>query len=131
MSWQSCDDPVPGDRLACDAIETVIVPRARDLGSFEVRRALPTDKRQMVGSFIFFDQMGPSEFLLGAGMGVRPHPQIGLSTVTYLFDGEIMHRDSALQPGAPPGRVLAQRPRRARRARPARRVRKRDRPPRG
>lgn len=94
MSWQPCDDPAPGDKLACDAIETVIVPRARDLGSFEVRRALPSDKRQMVGPFIFFDQMGPSEFLLGAGMDVRPHPHIGLSTVTYLFNGEIMHRDS-------------------------------------
>src|SRR5215210_3015993 len=94
MSWQSCDDPVPGDRGSCDAIETLIVPRARDLGSFEVRRALPSDKRQMVGPFIFFDQMGPSEFLLGAGMDVRPHPHIGLSTVTYLFDGEITHRDS-------------------------------------
>jgi redox-sensitive bicupin YhaK (pirin superfamily) len=94
MSWQPCEDPLPGDKLACDAIETVIVPRARDLGSFEVRRALPSDKRQMVGPFIFFDQMGPSEFLLGAGMDVRPHPHIGLSTVTYLFDGEIMHRDS-------------------------------------
>jgi len=70
------------------------VPRARDLGSFAVRRALPSAQRQMVGPFIFFDQMGPSEFLLGAGMDVRPHPHIGLSTVTYLFDGEIMHRDS-------------------------------------
>ena len=77
----ACDDPTPGDKLACDAIETVIVPRARDLGSFEVRRALPSDKRQMVGPFIFFDQMGPSEFLLGAGMsgrtrtsGCRPSP---------------------------------------------------------
>ena len=94
MSWQPCPDPQAGDKLACDAIETVIVPRARDLGSFEVRRALPSDKRQMVGPFIFFDQMGPSEFLLGAGMDVRPHPHIGLSTVTYLFDGEIMHHDS-------------------------------------
>jgi redox-sensitive bicupin YhaK (pirin superfamily) len=94
MSWQPCDDPRPGDTRACDAIETVIVPRARDLGGFEVRRALPSDKRQMVGPFIFFDQMGPSEFLLGAGLDVRPHPHIGLSTVTYLFDGEIMHRDS-------------------------------------
>jgi len=94
MSYQSADDPIPGDRLSCDAIETLIVPRARDLGSFEVRRALPSAQRQMVGPFIFFDQMGPSEFLLGAGMDVRPHPHIGLSTVTYLFDGEIMHRDS-------------------------------------
>src|SRR5215216_6962153 len=67
LSWQPCDDPMPGDKLACDAIETVIVPRARDLGSFEVRRALPSDKRQMVGPFIFFDQMGPSEFRGSSG----------------------------------------------------------------
>jgi hypothetical protein len=103
MSWQPANDPKPGDRLSCDAIETVIVPRSRDLGSFEVRRALPSSQRQLVGPFIFFDQMGPAEFLLGAGMDVRPHPHIGLSTVTYLFDGEIMHRDSL-------GTVLAIRP---------------------
>ena len=103
MSWQPAHDPKPGDRLSCDAIETVIVPRSRDIGSFEVRRALPSAQRQMVGPFIFFEQMGPAEFLLGAGMDVRPHPHIGLSTVTYLFDGEIMHRDSL-------GTVLAIRP---------------------
>ncbi|HEX8166468.1 MAG TPA: pirin family protein [Beijerinckiaceae bacterium] len=105
MSWQPADDPRPGDRLACDAIETVIVPRARDLGGFEVRRALPSARRQMVGPFIFWDQMGPAEFLLGQGVDVRPHPHIGLSTVTYLFDGEIVHRDSLgtlmpIRPGA-------------------------------
>ena len=94
MSWQPCDDPKPGDKLACDAIETVIMPRARDLGGFEVRRALPSAQRQMVGPFIFWDQMGPAEFLLGQGMDVRPHPHIGLATVTYLFDGEVIHRDS-------------------------------------
>src|SRR4051812_25660668 len=94
MSWQPADDPNPGDKLACDAIETVIVPRARDLGGFQVRRALPSPQRQMVGPFIFWDQMGPAEFLLGHGMDVRPHPHIGLATVTYLFDGEIVHRDS-------------------------------------
>jgi redox-sensitive bicupin YhaK (pirin superfamily) len=94
MSWQPAADPMPGDRFSCNAIETVIVPRARDIGGFEVRRALPSAQRQMVGPFIFFDQMGPAEFLLGAGMDVRPHPHIGLSTVTYLFDGEVMHRDS-------------------------------------
>jgi redox-sensitive bicupin YhaK (pirin superfamily) len=103
MSWQPAQDPTPGDRFSCDAIETVIVPRARDIGSFEVRRALPSSQRQMVGPFIFFDQMGPAEFLLGAGMDVRPHPHIGLSTVTYLFEGEIMHRDSL-------GTVLSIRP---------------------
>ncbi len=94
MSWQPSDDPKPGDARACDSIETVIVPRARDLGGFEVRRALPSVERQMVGPFIFWDQMGPSEFVLGEGIDVRPHPHIGLATITYLFDGKIMHRDS-------------------------------------
>src|SRR3954454_12961756 len=105
MSWQPCDDPKPGDKLDCDAIETVIVPRARDLGGFEVRRTLPSARRQMVGPLIFWDQMGPAEFLLGQGMDVRPHPHIGLATVTYLFDGEVIHRDSLgtpipIRPGA-------------------------------
>jgi redox-sensitive bicupin YhaK (pirin superfamily) len=105
MSWQPVDDPIPGDSHACTAIETVIVPRARDLGGFEVRRALPSVRRQMVGPFIFWDQMGPAEFLLGAGIDVRPHPHIGLATVTYLFDGEVVHRDSlgtleTIRPGA-------------------------------
>ena len=94
MSWQPGQDPIPGDRFSCDAIEHVIVPRARDLGGFEVRRALPSAHKQMVGPFIFFDQMGPAEFLLGHGVDVRPHPHIGLATVTYLFEGEIWHRDS-------------------------------------
>jgi hypothetical protein len=94
MSWTPTDDPQPGDIHACDAIQQVIVPRARDLGGFSVRRALPAEGRQMVGPFIFFDQMGPAEFLIGTGIDVRPHPHIGLATVTYLFDGEIMHRDS-------------------------------------
>ena len=105
MSWQPCPDPTPGDARAADLIETVIVPRARDLGGFEVRRALPSPKRQMVGPFIFFDQMGPAEFVLGEGIDVRPHPHINLATVTYLFDGEILHRDSLgtevpIRPGA-------------------------------
>ncbi len=65
-----------------DAIETVIVPRARDIGGFEVRRALPAPGRRMVGPFIFFDQMGPAEFLTGQGIDVRPHPHVGLATVT-------------------------------------------------
>jgi hypothetical protein len=75
-------------------IETVIVPRAHDLGGFEVHRALPAREKQMVGPFIFFDQMGPGEFLTGRGLDVRPHPHIGLATVTYLFEGSIYHRDS-------------------------------------
>ena len=86
-------DPIadPGAQLP---VEQVIVPRAHDVGGFEVRRALPADTRQMIGPFIFFDQMGPGEFLTGRGLDVRPHPHIGLSTVTYLFDGAIQHRDS-------------------------------------
>ena len=106
MSWQPGQDPVPGDRFSCDAIEHVIVPRARDLGGFEVRRALPSAQKQMIGPFIFFDQMGPAEFLIGNGIDVRPHPHIGLATVTYLFEGEVWHRDS-LGTSAPikPGEV--------------------------
>ena len=104
MSWSPADDPVLGDAFSCDAIETVIVPRAVDLGEMTVRRALPSKKAQMVGPFIFFDQMGPAEFLTDQGIDVRPHPHINLATVTYLFDGEIMHRDSlgtekAIRPG--------------------------------
>lgn len=94
MTWQSSKDPIPGDTYSCDAIDTVIVPRVRDVGGFNVRRALPSSKRKMVGPFIFFDQMGPVEFITGQGIDVRPHPHIGLSTVTYLFEGEILHRDS-------------------------------------
>jgi redox-sensitive bicupin YhaK (pirin superfamily) len=104
MSWHFADDPIPGDRRSCDALEMVIVPRVRDLGGFEVRRALPSAQRQMIGPFIFWDQMGPSQFVVGEGINVRPHPHIGLATVTYLFDGKVMHRDSlgsaqAITPG--------------------------------
>ncbi len=94
MSWLPDQDPILGDKRSCDALELIIVPRARDLGGFEVRRALPHGKRQMVGPFIFFDHFGPVQFIAGQGLDVRPHPHIGLSTVTYLFDGRIMHRDS-------------------------------------
>ena len=94
MSLPHIPDPMPGDAAAADAIETVIVPRARDLGGFEVRRALPSAQRQMIGPFIFFDQMGPALMLPGQGIDVRPHPHIGLATVTWLFDGSIYHRDS-------------------------------------
>ena len=94
MSWNPALDPDCPTGDAVDAIETVIVPRARDLGGFEVRRALPAPRRQMVGPFIFFDQMGPAEFLTGQGIDVRPHPHVGLATVTYLHRGRIHHRDS-------------------------------------
>jgi redox-sensitive bicupin YhaK (pirin superfamily) len=89
--------------MASDTIDAVLIPRTHDIGGFEVRRALPTQDRRMVGPFIFFDQMGPGEFLTGSGLDVRPHPHIGLATVTYLFEGEIMHRDSlgSVQPIRP------------------------------
>ena len=89
MSVEAC----PTDLMPA-LVDDVIVPRAHDIGGFEVRRALPATQKQMVGPFIFFDQMGPGEFLTGRGLDVRPHPHIGLSTVTYLFDGAIQHRDS-------------------------------------
>jgi redox-sensitive bicupin YhaK (pirin superfamily) len=95
MSWLPSKDPVLGDKRSCDALDLVIVPRLQDLGGgFSVRRALPHSQRQMVGPFIFFDQMGPVEFIAGQAVDVRPHPHIGLATVTYLFDGRVMHRDS-------------------------------------
>lgn len=88
------------------ALEVVVVPRTHDLGDrFEVRRALPSTQRRMVGPFVFLDQFGPHVFSPGRGLDVRPHPHIGLATVTYLFSGEILHRDSLgsvqpIQPGA-------------------------------
>jgi hypothetical protein len=105
MSWNPALDPDCPTGDAVDAIDTVIVPRARDLGDFEVRRALPAPKRQMVGPFIFFDQMGPAEFITGKGVDIRPHPHIGLATVTYLYEGRFHHRDSLgtdqwIEPGA-------------------------------
>lgn len=103
--WNPLLDPSIPIGTQVDQIETVIVPRARDLGGFEVRRALPSAQRQMVGPFIFFDQMGPAEFLTGQGIDVRPHPHIGLGTVTYLLRGRMHHRDSLgtdlwIEPGA-------------------------------
>jgi hypothetical protein len=93
----------PTDTPLPEGLTGVLLPRAHDIGGFEVRRALPARERQMVGPFIFFDQMGPGEFLTGKGLDVRPHPHIGLSTVTYLFEGEILHRDTlgSLQPIRP------------------------------
>jgi len=77
------------------ALETVIAPRTGELGGgFKVRRALPSSKRRLVGPFIFFDQLGPELLRTGAGLDVAPHPHIGLATVTYLFEGELLHRDS-------------------------------------
>jgi len=103
MTWFQGRDPVPGDPKSCDAVEQVIVPRSRDIGDFEVNRVLPSVNRRMVGPFIFFDQFGPALMRVGQGMNVRPHPHIGLATVSWLFDGKIFHRDSlgSAQPIAP------------------------------
>lgn len=87
-----------GDDPRCDegdgSVALVVVPRERDLGGFSVRRVLPAPRQRMVGPFIFLDHMGPAEFAPGDGIQVRPHPHIGLATITFLFEGEMMHRDS-------------------------------------
>jgi redox-sensitive bicupin YhaK (pirin superfamily) len=75
-------------------VELVIDGRRKDLGGFEISRVLPYARRRMVGPFIFFDHIGPADFAPGHGVTVRPHPHIGLSTVTYLFEGSMHHRDS-------------------------------------
>src|ERR1700744_5198708 len=86
-------------------LDLVIEGTRKDLGGgLEVGRVLPFARRRMGGPFIFLDHMGPADFRSGEGLGVQPHPHIGLSTVTYLFDGEIHHRDSlgsetAIRPG--------------------------------
>ena len=87
------DDPSLSASTA-GAVETIVRPRPRDLGGFEVRRVLPAAERRMVGPFVFLDQIGPARFAPGTGIDVRPHPHIGLATVTYLFEGELLHRDS-------------------------------------
>jgi len=94
MSWTPAADPVCQNFRSHHALDTIIEPRPRDLGNFTVRRLLPSIGRKMVGPFVFFDHFGPVEFAPGQGMDVRPHPHIGLSTVTYLFEGEVVHRDS-------------------------------------
>src|SRR5690606_16202541 len=88
----------------CAAIELVIQPRERDLGDLSVRRLLPTTQLKKVGPWVFFDHIGPVDFQVGKGINVRPHPHINLATVTYLLEGEILHRDSlgslqAIRPG--------------------------------
>ncbi|HUK07564.1 MAG TPA: pirin family protein [Stellaceae bacterium] len=93
MSWQPGQEP-RASAAGGTALDLVLVPRARDIGGFEVRRSLPAGERRAVGPFVFFDQMGPASFKPGAGIDVRPHPHIGLATVTYMFEGEIEHRDS-------------------------------------
>ena len=94
MSVRPAIEPACSESSPERVVATVIDGRPRDLGGFEVRRVLPSSARRMVGPFIFFDQMGAAVFAPGRGMDVRPHPHIGLATVTYLFEGEILHRDS-------------------------------------
>ena len=93
MSVLPCEQPET-QHTRGSAVDAIVVPRAKDLGGFTVRRVLPAAERRNVGSFVFLDHMGPTEFRAGAGIDVRPHPHIGLATVTYLFDGRIIHRDS-------------------------------------
>jgi len=106
MSYFECPNAEIRTPKDCPAaVEQVIVPRTRDIGGFEVRRVLPSKERRTVGPFVFFDQMGLGAFEPGQGLDVRPHPHIGLATITYLFSGEIMHRDSlntkqVIRPGA-------------------------------
>lgn len=94
MSWLIQSEPDSITKTCPQGIEQIIIPRTSDVGNFEVYRALPSRTRRLVGPFIFWDQMGPGEFLTGQGLDVRPHPHIGLATLTFLLDGEIIHRDS-------------------------------------
>jgi redox-sensitive bicupin YhaK (pirin superfamily) len=106
MSFFECPNAEIHTPEECPAaVAQVIVPRTRDIGGFEVRRVLPSRERRTIGPFVFFDQMGLGHFKPGRGLDVRPHPHIGLATITYLFSGEIMHRDSLntkqiIRPGA-------------------------------
>lgn len=104
MSWLPSKDPAENTEMP-EGVDLLVVPRVRDIGGFEVRRALPSVKRKTVGPFVFLDQMGPAEVMTGASLDVRPHPHIGLSTLTYLLSGSIVHRDSlgtvgTIEPGA-------------------------------
>ena len=103
MSVRPAIDPECTSSSAERVVEVVIDARPRDLGGVEIRRVLPSRARRMVGPFTFFDQMGAAVFGAGQGLDVRPHPHIGLATVTYLFEGEILHRDSlgSVQPIRP------------------------------
>jgi redox-sensitive bicupin YhaK (pirin superfamily) len=93
MSALTANEPACLDE-GSRCIQLVIEARPRDLGGFSVRRSLPAARRRLVGPFVFFDHMGPATLAVGTGLDVRPHPHIELATVTYLFAGEIDHRDS-------------------------------------
>lgn len=105
MSWSEAPEPLCAEEPAEPAVELEISARPRSIGDFDVGRVLPAPARRMVGPFVFFDHMGPAELAPGAGLDVRPHPHVCLATVTYLFEGEILHRDSlgsaqVIRPGA-------------------------------
>jgi len=86
--------PMPVPTSAPMSIQQLITPHVKDLGGFKARRSLPQDERTLVGPFIFFDHLGPATFPPGKGIDVRPHPHINLATLTYLFEGSLLHRDS-------------------------------------
>ncbi|HMB72978.1 MAG TPA: pirin family protein [Gammaproteobacteria bacterium] len=92
MSFFACDSPECSSSTG--SVELIVRPARKDLGEFSVARALPASERRMVGPFIFFDHMGPADFSPGHGIQVRPHPHIGIATITYLFEGLVVHRDS-------------------------------------
>src|SRR5688572_12836032 len=102
---QQVGNKAPATVPSYPAIKLLIESREKDIGGFTVRRLLPHAKQRLVGPFIFFDHMGPVQFAPGQGVDVRPHPHINLATVTYLFEGAFMHRDSLgseqlIEPGA-------------------------------
>lgn len=105
MSYREAIEPASRSPTSAPAIETILEARPRDLGGFMVGRVLPSASRRLVGPFIFFDHMGSAQLLPGQAVDVRPHPHINLATVTYLFEGEMVHRDSLgsnqpIRPGA-------------------------------
>jgi redox-sensitive bicupin YhaK (pirin superfamily) len=94
MSWRPTEEPICVDEGTPEVVSAVLEGRRRDLGGFSVQRVLPSSSHKMVGPFIFFDHFGPTVFPPGDGINVRPHPHINLATVSYLFEGEMVHRDS-------------------------------------
>lgn len=105
MSWHPAPEPRCDDAPDGGAVELVVRARRRDIGGFAVRRSLPSAQRRLVGPWIFLDHMGPTQLAPGEGLDVPPHPHIHLATVTYLFEGELLHRDSLgseqrIRPGA-------------------------------
>lgn len=93
-SMHEGNDGCVGDDNPCDGIHLVLKPGVKDLGGFSVRRTLPSRQQRKVGPWIFFDHAGPAQFEAGEGVDVRPHPHINLATVTYMFEGQFLHRDS-------------------------------------